>query len=120
MHEATIAEALIQQVRAVLDREGLAGRVRSVEVAVGALSGVLPDALDFAFVTLSAGTFLEGAELVLRSVPGDCLCRACGQKSPAEDLLFQCPLCGSPEITLQGGHELRLEAIELDDQASDG
>lgn len=118
MHEAAIAQTLIEQVTCELERQKLSGQVRVVEVAVGVLSGVLPASLEFAFSALAAGTSLEKARLVIHLVPATCRCGSCGEQSPAEEVFFQCPRCGSPSITLTGGHDLRLEAIEIEEEAA--
>jgi Zn finger protein HypA/HybF involved in hydrogenase expression len=34
-------------------------------------------------------------------------------KSEIDDLVAQCPCCGSGEITIEGGRELVLQSIEI-------
>ncbi len=111
-----MAQILIEQVQAELNRRKIEGSVRAVEVAVGLLSGVVPEALEFAFSALIAGSVLEGARLVIRQVPALCTCQTCQQQTPIQDLAWVCPVCGSQEIVVKGGHELRLEAIEIVDE----
>jgi hydrogenase nickel incorporation protein HypA/HybF len=59
MHELSIAEAIVD----VAVRHAAGRRVTKVEVSVGALRQVVPDALDFAFGLVARGTALDGAEL---------------------------------------------------------
>jgi hydrogenase nickel incorporation protein HypA/HybF len=70
MHEVSIAEALMQQVTEAASRHGLAS-VRQIGICVGARSGVVPDALAFAFEVLRAGPVLGGAVLEIRATEGD-------------------------------------------------
>jgi len=70
MHEVSIAEALAQQVTEAASRHGLA-TVRQIGVCVGARSGVVPDALAFAFEILRAGPVLGAATLDVRATDGD-------------------------------------------------
>jgi hydrogenase nickel incorporation protein HypA/HybF len=45
-------------------------RVRRVTLEVGALSGIMPEAIAFCFDVVAAGTALEGATLDIRKVEG--------------------------------------------------
>ncbi len=120
MHELAIAEALIEQVGAELDRAGRGtrlqvGAVKRLELAVGRLSGVHCDCLRFAFEMLSPGTPAAGAELSIRQPPAVSRCRRCGATTEIAEMVIDCPQCGSPEITIEEGRELLLESIEIED-----
>ena len=71
MHELSIADAIV---RIALAHAG-ERRIESVEVKVGHLRQVVPDALAFAFTLVSEGTRAEGAELVMEVVPAAGVCR---------------------------------------------
>jgi hydrogenase nickel incorporation protein HypA/HybF len=113
MHELSIVEALIDQVGKELERPGQQGRVTRVEVSVGRLSGVNCDSLRFAFNLLAAGTTVADAELVTHEPKAVCHCHACEAKLEIDDLVVQCPRCGSGQITIEGGRELVLQSIEI-------
>jgi len=115
MHEMAIAEALIEQVAAELDRAGQKGAVKRLELAVGRLSGVHCDCLRFAFELLSPGTPAEGAELLIREPPAMSRCHQCGTSVEIVDMVIECPRCGSPQIVIEEGRELLLESIEIED-----
>lgn len=70
MHEVSIADALMQQVTEAASRHGLV-TVRQVGICVGVRSGVVPEALAFAFEVLRAGPVLGTATLDVRSTDGD-------------------------------------------------
>ncbi len=117
MHEASIAEALIntaeEEVRNSGSRKG--AKIRNITIKVGPLSGVSVDALRFAFEMLKKGTRLEQAELRVEQTHATCICRDCGKKSIAKDLLQGCPLCHGYDIRLEGGDELLIESIEVEE-----
>lgn len=119
MHEVAIVEALLDSVQEQLRQSGVSGRVRKIEVVIGKLSGVVPDAFRFAFDVLAPEVFGTPCELLIEEVPAVCLCRNCGEESTLEDLVFFCPRCGHPEITIQGGRELLLQSIELEEPAAE-
>lgn len=115
MHEVAIAQAILEQVGVELGRAKATGRVTRIEVAVGRLSGVNPDALRFALELLAPGTLLESARLDIQQPKPICCCTACGARTEIDELQTDCPACASPEITFEGGRELILQAIELDE-----
>ncbi|MGA2033304.1 MAG: hydrogenase maturation nickel metallochaperone HypA [Thermoguttaceae bacterium] len=115
MHELSIVEALIEQIRRELHRSGQSGRVVRVELAIGRLSGVHCDSIRFAFELLSPGTPVEGAQLDISEPKAVCACRACGARQEIDELVIQCPLCQSADISIVEGRDLLLQSIELDD-----
>lgn len=112
MHELSLAEALIEQAVAAATREG-AGRIASVSLVVGQLSGVDPDAFEFAFPVAAEGTIAEGAELRIREVPVSVRCRNCGAVSSPDPMLCECLACGSKAVDVAAGRELILESLEI-------
>jgi hydrogenase nickel incorporation protein HypA/HybF len=115
MHELSIVEALIEQVERELRRAGQKGRVKRLEVQIGRLSGVHCDSFRFAFELLAPGTVTDGAELSIAEPGAVSCCRSCGQRREIVELVLDCPACGSPEISIEEGRDLRLESIEIDD-----
>jgi hydrogenase nickel incorporation protein HypA/HybF len=111
MHELSIAEAIVE----VAVRHAAGRRVSAVEVRVGALRQVVPEALEFAFALVAQDTALDGARLELVPVAARGRCRACGADCVMEDFPLRCARCGSLEMDLLAGEELSVEAIELDD-----
>lgn len=69
MHEVSIAYSLLRQVTDAAERNGLS-TVQSVGVAVGRMSGVVPDALAFAFEVLRQGPVVGDAKLEVRHTDG--------------------------------------------------
>jgi len=111
MHELSIAEAMV---RIACDHAG--GRsVTRVEVRIGHLRQVVPDALEFAFELVAQGTPAEGAALAIEHVPAEGVCAACGARTVLDGFPLQCAACGGLQLELLRGEELLVDAIELED-----
>lgn len=111
MHELAITESLIDAVcKAATGR-----RVTCVRVEAGALTGVLPDAMEFCFGLAAEGTLAEGAELDLRLIPGTGACRTCGSDIDFDDFILLCP-CGSADVSVRTGRELRILSIDVQEE----
>jgi hydrogenase nickel incorporation protein HypA/HybF len=111
MHELAIAQALLDiAVNAARGR-----RVAAVEVKVGHLRQVVPDALEFSFELVAHGTVVEGARLVLEQVAPAGRCRACGAEGDLLALPLSCGACGSWDVEVTQGEELLVDAIEIEE-----
>ena len=115
MHELSIVDALIEQVQQEVDRSGQEGRIVSLELVVGRLAGVSCDSLRFAFELLSPGTPLEQTELHVTEPKAACRCQACKACVEIEEITLQCPECHSTEVVVEGGRELLLESVEIEE-----
>jgi hydrogenase nickel incorporation protein HypA/HybF len=108
MHELAITQRVVDMVA-----ERTAGRqVSVVRLEVGRLSGVVPDAMEFCYELLIGGTALEGSRLVIEQTPGMGHCRSCQRDFALDDLILLCP-CGSAEVELTAGRELKVISVEL-------
>jgi hydrogenase nickel incorporation protein HypA/HybF len=99
----------------VLREARLAGasRVHEIRLRIGVLSGVVPDALQFAFEAITPGTAAEGALLTIEEVPARFWCAACRREFVSENLFAECPDCGHPSGELRAGRELELSSMEV-------
>ena len=95
-------------------RQATAGRrITSVRVEIGALSGVVPDALRFCFSLATEGTPLAGADLEISEPAAKCDCADCGLSFEPEDgRILLCP-CGSANVTVVSGQQLQINTIRL-------
>ena len=108
MHELGIT----QEVVALADEAAAGRRVTRVVLEIGKLSGVLPDAVRFCFDLVTAGTSLDGAELEIDEPHGRVACRGCGTEFDSDEVLALCP-CGSADVDLLRGRELRIRSVEV-------
>ena len=111
MHEMSITQGIIEL---CLDHAG-GRRVTSLDIEIGALSSVVPEAIAFFFDACSRETLLEGARLNIIKIPGRGECLDCRQETPLTELYGSCQQCGSNRVTIVSGEELRVREIEVDD-----
>lgn len=112
MHEYGITESLL---RIVEDKAKEAGvtRVTSIRVIVGALTGFVPDCIQFYYETMSKNTVAEGAALEFEELPVRLRCRTCAHVFEPTDREWKCPTCGAPEVDIEGGRELYIKEMEV-------
>ena len=112
MHEVRLMQdtLILAQQRA---KAAQAERIHCLRMRVGALSGVVPESLEFAFEILAKGTMAEGATLSVERVPIVCFCPTCDREFPAADLYCECPGCHQPSVDVRQGRELELAFLEV-------
>ncbi len=108
MHEFGIVQALVHQLLARLDQQQIEG-VEAIRFRRG--SAFSEAVLRQAFVAVSTGTILEGAELSIETVNLDYRC-GCGHRQviTSDDLIghmFVCPSCGAIK-EIDEAHDLEL------------
>lgn len=92
-----------------------AGKIRKIKLSVGEFSGVVKDALDFAFEVLKPGTRAENAEIEIEIVKLKAVCEKCGEtECKLNDLKFTCAECGQ-QLTITAGREMTVDYIDIDD-----
>lgn len=112
MHELSIAVSLIEMAAEEAERLGV--RVEALHLRLGALSGVVREALLFSFDLAAEGTAIAGARLEIEDVPVVVYCPACSQERPLPGLQsFCCPVCGAPTPDVVRGRELELATLEV-------
>ncbi len=112
MHELSIALTLID----VAERETrqLDGKVVALHVRIGALSGVVKEALLFSYEVAAADTTLAGTRLVIEDMPVTVYGPTChAERLLVSAQLFVCPDCGALTQEVRQGKELQLTALEI-------
>ena len=94
MHEASIMQNVFATAFEHMHQAG-AVRIQRLRLRVGALSGVVPDALTFAFEALKTNTAAAEAELEIDRVPARLLCMGCLLDFDSDTCVDLCPRCGS-------------------------
>lgn len=87
--------------------------VRRVNLKIGRLQAIAPDALRFCFGECTKETVAEDAELIIEEVPIRIRCTQCDSESEISDYRMHCRACGSDQVTVIGGKELELESFEV-------
>jgi len=125
MHELSITQAIIDTAIQYA-QQAHAKTIHVLFVRVGALSGIVPDSLQFYFELARQGTPAEGARLEVELVPPRARCRACGAE---RDLVWEggatpdwsahwqnlgpCA-CGQQLYELTSGLGCYLDSLEVD------
>lgn len=112
MHEIAICESI----RAIIDEQARAqdfARVERVCLEIGALSGVEAEALRFGFDVVMKGGVAADARLEIVELPGRAWCLPCGAAITIARRFDPCPACGSHQLQITGGDELKIRELEV-------
>ena len=111
MHELAVMQGVVRVCEQEAAKEGF-GRVESITLSVGAVSGVVPECLAEFFPIAAKGTVAEGARLETRVIPAAIECPDCGYSGEARGA--QCPRCGGAGFRLTQGREFYIDSIEVE------
>ena len=116
MHETDMTKALIGTIRDWWDSQPETPIIEKVHLIVGAFTCVEPASLQFAFDVQTQGTFLDGAQLVIKDVPLVAHCHTCrADYQPEFGSQYACPTCHSPMEDIRSGRELKIDRLECVD-----
>ena len=115
MHELSIAMSIVEAAVEESQRRGV--QVSAVHLRLGALSGVVKDALLFSYEMACQDTPLEGSQLIVEDLPVIVFCPRCQKESTLSSVqLFACPECGGPTMDIRQGKELEVFALEVQEE----
>jgi hydrogenase nickel incorporation protein HypA/HybF len=112
MHEASIMQNVFDLAFEQLEAQA-ATRIVRVRLRVGELSGVVPEALEFAFEAMKVGTPAADTALEIERVPARLACRRCEREFEPENYPADCPECGNWAVDVRRGQELDLVLVEF-------
>ncbi|MGE4546378.1 MAG: hydrogenase maturation nickel metallochaperone HypA [Desulfurella sp.] len=114
MHEGAIAQSVVDILRDIKDQNGLLS-ITSATLKVGAVSGVMIDALEFAFEAIKKEEdFIKDATLNIINVNVKAKCNICNkiyEFDNTDGLVMICPDCQMP-LTIINGKELEIVDVE--------
>ena len=113
MHEMSLCESVLHLLEQQADVQQYR-KVKTVWLEIGALSGVEIEALRFSFDVVVQGSLAEGARLEILNVPGQAWCLPCGLNVPVLQLYDECPHCGSHQLQVNGGDQMRVKELEVE------
>jgi len=117
MHELSIAMGIVDA--ALEEAQQREVHVTAVHLRLGALAGVVKDALLFSYEVACLDTPLEGSRLVVEDVPVVVFCPQCNERRTLPSVqLFVCPECGAAAGNIIQGKELEVFALEIDDETT--
>ena len=112
MHELSLAENVLQ-IAEHSRRQANAEQVLAIELEIGQLSAVEPEALRFAMDALLPESTARGAQISYHLVVGRARCRQCQQQFELDFLYDGCPACDSFDKEILAGDELLVKSIQL-------
>jgi hydrogenase nickel incorporation protein HypA/HybF len=112
MHELSIAMSIVELAEEEAERRGV--QVEAVHLKLGALSGVMKQALLSCYEMACENTPLHGSRLIIDEVPVVVFCPGCCAQRPLHSIqLFCCSECGTPCSEIVQGKELEVVALEI-------
>lgn len=113
MHEMSLAEGVLQLIEEAAANQGFS-RVRTVWLEIGELAGTEKDALRFCFDVVTRDSLAEQARLEIVDLPGQGWCMHCAGTVHLARLFDACPQCGSHQVQVTGGNEMRVRELEVE------
>jgi hydrogenase nickel incorporation protein HypA/HybF len=112
MHELSIAMSIVEMAQEEAQARGV--QVNAVYLKLGAMSGVVKQALLSSYEMACDDTPLRGSRLVIEDVPVIVFCPNCNVRRPLNSVqLFCCGECGTPTPEIVQGKELEVVALEI-------
>lgn len=117
MHELSIALSIVEMAQEEAGQRG-GVQVSAVHLKLGALSGVVKEALLSAYEMACDDTPLEGSRLLVEEIPVVVFCQSCQAKRPLSSVqLFRCAECGAPASEIVQGKEIQIVRLEIEEWA---
>jgi hydrogenase nickel incorporation protein HypA/HybF len=113
MHEMSLAEGVLQLMEEAAHSQGFS-RVKAVWLEIGELAGAEKDALRFCFDVVTRDSLAHEARLEIVDLPGQGWCMQCAGTVHVARLFDPCPRCGSHQIQVTGGNEMRVKELEVE------
>lgn len=107
---------MTEAVRLATESAQIAGanRVNVLKLRIGELSGVVPEALQFAWDVVRRSTMLAEARLEIERVAAVSWCATCQAQFESAEFWSECPRCHDLSGDLRRGRELEIAALELE------
>lgn len=113
MHEMALCEGVLQILEDNAGKQGYR-RVKAVWLEIGGLAGVEVESMRFGFAVVTKGTLAEGARLEITEPPGEAWCMQCSGTVPVKQRFDACPACGSYQLQVTGGDEMKIKELEVE------
>jgi hydrogenase nickel incorporation protein HypA/HybF len=113
MHELSIAMSILDAVEEEAAQRNYE-TVHAIHLKIGALSGVVPDALHSAYALAAENTRFAQTRLVIETIPITAHCSVCGGPRRIQSpQCLQCPDCQTMTPEILEGRELDISSLEV-------
>ena len=113
MHEATVAQSLLNAISAEAKKQN--AKPLTAKISCGVLNCINDEVLRFAFDAISKGTVCEGIKLNIEQKPIQAKCRKCDYSFTFDLQAPACPKCKSDDFELLPDAPLMLEELEFEE-----
>lgn len=113
MHEMSLAEGVLQLIEDSAKTQSFS-RVRTVWLEIGQLAGVEVEAMKFCFDVVVRDSIAQDAKLVIIETQGQAWCLQCAEVVNVRALYDACPKCGSHQVQVTGGNEMRVKELDVE------
>ncbi len=113
MHEMSLAEGVLQIIEDSSRTQNFS-RVKTVWLEIGQLAGVEAEAMRFCFEAVVNGSIAQDAKLEIIETPGQAWCLHCAEVVHVRALYDACPKCGSHQVQVTGGNEMRVKELDVE------
>ncbi len=110
MHELGVIIEIVKQVEQVA-KENEIETIDTLVLQIGELSSMIPHYMKKLYPAAVEGTLLENSALEIEIIPGNGLCRECGQVFNLIKEKGTCPVCRSKSFELLSGKEFMIKEI---------
>ncbi len=116
MHEMSIAVNILKIAADELSKRGIEKmKMRELKLSVGKMMQVVPESLKYALEILGKSEGFDNALYVVIDCPLEVECKDCGFKKSLSEVDMVCAGCGSYNLKITGGRELKIDSIDVDD-----
>jgi hydrogenase nickel incorporation protein HypA/HybF len=113
MHEMSLAEGVLQIIEDSAKEQSFS-RVKTVFLEIGQLAGVEVEAMKFCFEAVVRDSIAQDAKLEIIETPGQAWCLHCAETVHVQALFDACPKCGSHQVQVTGGNEMRVKELDVE------
>ncbi|MES9913668.1 MAG: hydrogenase maturation nickel metallochaperone HypA [Candidatus Sedimenticola sp. 4PFRAG1] len=108
----SLCEGILQVLEDNAKEQGYS-KVKTVWLEIGELSGVEIEAMRFGFDAVMRNSLADGAKLEIIRLPGQAWCMLCAKNVVVKQRFDECPDCGSYQLQVTGGDEMRIKELEV-------
>ncbi len=112
MHEMAICESILSIIQQQAQEQKF-NRVERVCLEIGPLAGVEIGALEFGWDVVMRNSVAEGARLEIHRCHAQAWCMQCAKTVPISQRFDACKDCGSHQLQITSGEELRIKELEV-------
>jgi hydrogenase nickel incorporation protein HypA/HybF len=113
MHELSLAQSICETARTNINDTQV---LKCVVVECGPLCGVVPETLEYCFSIAAPHFGFENAKMDLRIKQAHARCPSCLEQFVVESMWDPCPSCNHLPVTVEGGRELRVVELEVEEK----